>query len=307
MITQRSVEAFEADTTPDPRTGMSCLHRACIEGDSERVRAIFILSSGLLDNAIALSIPVEKPSSQYLGKTPSEIVKLFDNPEHRSILELLKDYGEGTETCSLVHLAARVGTLRHMRRLHKRDADINEVSRNKEDGCSTLLSLAARHNTRDVIQWLVSQGADPLKKDLRGFNPVHHAAINGREETVRYFLDLDESLLFVRCEGGLTLLHLAAWGGHTQLVEFLLNQGLDVNCASNHEGTLDDSDTESTDTEIFELSQEKREFTDWVNEDTTPVMMAAATGHVTMMELLVRKGADLHARDTDNRYVTGLE
>lgn len=302
MITQRSLEKFEADTSPDPQTGMSTIHRACIEGDSEKVRAVFSLSPGLMDTTIALRSAVETPSSPYRGKTASEIAKMFDSQEHRSIVELLKEYGNGTESRSLIYMAARIGTLRHLKRLYKRETDLNESSRNKEDGCSTLLNLAAENNTREVIQWLVSQGADPHKRDVRGFNPVHCAAISGREEIVRYFLDFDESLLFSRSEGGLTILHLAAWGGHALLVEFLLSQGMDINCASNHEGGLDDSDVESADTEILELGQETREFAHWVNEGTTPVMMAAASGHVNIVKLLVSKGADLHARDNENRF-----
>ncbi|KAK5654306.1 hypothetical protein OQA88_7484 [Cercophora sp. LCS_1] len=87
-----------------------------------------------------------------------------------------------------------------------------------------------------TVRLLLEYGADPELGDERGETPVHSIALHGTLEELRlhlgYVRDVDAALGLCNDDGE-SVLHYAAVGKETEVVEFLLLQrGLDVNAVS---------------------------------------------------------------------------
>jgi ankyrin repeat protein len=61
-----------------------------------------------------------------------------------------------------------------------------------------------------------------------GCLPIHRAAYDGDFDKVKEIIEGDPSQINVQDEQGFTPLHLASGKGHTEIVEFLLNHGADI-------------------------------------------------------------------------------
>ena len=98
------------------------------------------------------------------------------------------------------------------------------------------------------------------------------AAKQGEIDTLRKLLSRDPSLLQTRDKDGSTLLHCAAWNGHVDTVAFLLDAGAEIN--------------------------EHNQNTHW---GTTPLHAAAHGNQKAVAELLISRGADIHAKNLHGR------
>ncbi len=99
------------------------------------------------------------------------------------------------------------------------------------------------------------------------------ASFKGNDEMVRHMLEADPKRASERVRSrdatGMTALHLATWGGHTEIVRILLKHGADVNA---RDGSGD-----------------------------TPLMLAVRWGLPELMDLLLAHGADASIRDDQGR------
>lgn len=97
-------------------------------------------------------------------------------------------------------------------------ADINATEIRDKNS----LHLAAIHNRDDIIELLLSYHANPHCQSDGGWTPFHNACKNGCEKIVRQLVkagsDINGRLL-----KGMTGLHLAAEGGHIEVVKYLLS------------------------------------------------------------------------------------
>ena len=217
--------AFYAVATPEPKSGMSVLHSICIEGNAKTARFLLDLSPNVVDTIIALAVPVlPSSSSQFKGRKLEEVLSLLDTPSHKSIQELLTLHCKDMAKRSLIHLAARQGSVHHIKKLIEQGVDVVRPSLEWSEEYATVINHAAEHNSIEVVEELLQHGASLQAKDYRGFNAIHFAARAGRTKTVLYMLDRDMSLRDAVGQG-YTPLHLATWGGHTGTCTRVLNQG----------------------------------------------------------------------------------
>jgi hypothetical protein len=85
---------------------------------------------------------------------------------------------------------------------------------------------------------LLSAGADPAPRDIRGQTPLHHAATRGiYNKDVVALLVANGLNVNAQDRFGNTALHLAAERGHLDTLDFLLDLGSDP-CARNSDGAL---------------------------------------------------------------------
>lgn len=90
------------------------------------------------------------------------------------------------------------------------------------------LTSAAASGHLPVVRLLVDYGAEFGRLDRSGWCAMSHAAFRGRLEVVR-FLSVDEEAVSRRINNdGCTVLHLAADGGHIDVVKFLVERGADL-------------------------------------------------------------------------------
>ncbi|KAJ2941213.1 hypothetical protein O0L34_g10448 [Tuta absoluta] len=154
--------------------------------------------------------------------------------------------------------------------------DINQQTSDQE----TAVLIAARSGYVQVVEVLISHGADVTIKNIKDESALDLAAFFGRLETVQLLLrvrpDLVDQYKYPRCRGRVfpsTPLHRAIKNGHKEVVKALINAGVDPNVRT-HNGT--------------------------------PLHEAACYGRAPIVRILLSKRADLHAVDRRGKTVYDL-
>ena len=121
----------------------------------------------------------------------------------------------------------------------------------------TALMHAAQHGRKDCVDFFLRSGADANATDKHGWTAFWHAAASGHVETAKALLESGAQLQFIA-------LNDAAYAGRTEMVQFLLDHGVP---------------------------------TDASPDGMTALMHAAGQGHVDVVRLLIKRGADVNMAD----------
>ena len=256
-----------------------------------------------------------------------------------ALVELLLNAGgdpnaalAGGET--LLMTAARTGKLGAVNALIARGADVNA----KERKGQTALMWAAAEGHTAVVDALLQAGADFQSPLRSGFTPLFFAVREGRSDVVFRLLaagvDVNEVMHPRRSSGasqrrGTSPLLLAVENGHLELALALVQAGADPNddrsgYTALHaitwvrkplRGDGDPPPIGSGKLTSLEFVQQMASLGANVNArhgkvnagngrlnrtDATPFLLAAETGDVPLMRLLVELGADPHIPNVDN-------
>src|SRR5579871_1998432 len=171
----------------------------------------------------------------------------------------------------------------------------------KDGGGLTPLAYAAREGCFDCAKDLVEAGADVNQLTLYGWSPLLVATQNRHYQLAAYLLDHGANPNLAN-KGGWTPLYLATDNrniesgdypvrrpdmDHLDYIKLLLEKGANVNARI--------CGAQSTDKECKgDTTETRTNFTmQWLYEDgATPFLRAAQSGDVTLMKLLLAKGAD---------------
>ena len=93
----------------------------------------------------------------------------------------------------------------------------------------TLLHLAASGGSGEIVQMLLSAGAEIGARDAEGMTPLHTAANAGKYEVVKHLLTAGADTEVRENRQGLRPIHFAAIMGHDAIVAALLDAGADKN------------------------------------------------------------------------------
>lgn len=133
--------------------------------------------------------------------------------------------------------------------LVKNGANINA----QESEGRTPLLWATYNGNKDILELLISHGADINAKDKYEFTPLHKAAYDGNKELAKLLLDNKANILASQNmraiasatagatpdmvndidEDGFTSLHHAVAEGHKEIIELLLEHGINKNGKDN--------------------------------------------------------------------------
>ncbi|XP_064652965.1 ankyrin-1-like [Lineus longissimus] len=118
--------------------------------------------------------------------------------------------------------------------------DLVGVEKALQNGCETnqsrhsihgsALHLAAKAGHAEIIDCLLSHGADIHNNDSERRTPLHYACARGHDDVVDIFLKHGAKINFVNSDQ--TPLHMACEAGHIHIIRRLLFAGADVNCRS---------------------------------------------------------------------------
>jgi ankyrin repeat protein len=160
-------------------------------------------------------------------------VKALLKKNPKLVLREYKDKSKCNDGLTPLHFAAIFHYNKDMAELllDSKAADVNiKGTKNFED--MTPLHFAAGHNNKDMVELLLSRGANVKAKDKNGHTPLHWAANMGcRSSILTFRKDVMELLLAhgaevnAKAKDGETTSDIAARCGHQDVVEFLRKHG----------------------------------------------------------------------------------
>ena len=232
-----------ADVNAKTKTGETPLHFGVCENCFEIVR--LLVSAGAVINVkdeddvtpidcanARGNMDIVKYFSQILIEN-TDYDSSFTIDEQEIIDNFCAKYGSNVKTVSgksgltLLHRAARIGSVILVRFLISKGADVNAKTKTGE----TPLAFATVEGNVYVAQSLVVRGANVNEKGL-----LHSAARSGKIALVKFFVSKGHDVN-AKDSFGNTPLHEAAFGGNVRIVKFLISKGADVN-AKNVNGII---------------------------------------------------------------------
>ncbi|KAM0907959.1 hypothetical protein ACQ4PT_015781 [Festuca glaucescens] len=162
-------------------------------------------------------------------------------------------------------VAAHHGDIRNIKKIAK-ELDVQGHGIPATVASTTYLGMNALHaaggrGRLPAYQYLVEEvGMDVDKPDTaQDFTPVAHAVTNGCLPAIKYLVNHGADVHQQRSKGNITLLHTAALLGYSEIVEFLLSRGADV---------------------------------DAISDLGTPLAVAALRGYASIVKILLQNNAD---------------
>jgi uncharacterized protein len=184
---------------------------------------------------------------------------------------------------NLIFSAIRNHDIARVNELIFRGVDINQYD---DNGALTPLCLATEEAQLDILQLLLRSGSDANQLGWdEQYTPLSFAAKVGNLEILNILLNSGTSLNACGTEG--TALNIAARSGNSQVLNLLLDRGADVN-STPMDLWIEGEDVEAETSDSLNLQST------W-----TPLMDAALHGHLTIVEILVNRGADPNLVDED--------
>ncbi len=186
---------------------------------------------------------------------------VLNNPQRKFNPNTLDE----SNTMSLLMLACSQGDVELVKTLIAAGADVNYISANRR----SVLHIAVDYNQPAVVTALLEAGANPMQPAANSAMPLHDAVWSNRVECVKALLPAYRSINYSPdgAHNGLPL-NLAIDRGWTTIIQLFIDAGMDLNTC---------------------------------DYGTPPLIHAAATGKVHIVQQLLRAGADVNARGKDGQ------
>ena len=189
-----------------------------------------------------------------------------DLAEHLIIKHPQQVNATGGYYVSPLAVALSAGHLKIAQLLYERGANV-DVQGN-DDKTPLIGACSDGVQPIEIVQWLLSRGANPNVRDKYGWTPQHLAASHGHAEISRLLLQYKADSNAQHQFAG-TPLEVASYGGRVNVARLLIEHGADVNA--------------------------------WDSNRGTPLHSASKKGWAEVVRLLVEHGANIDAEDGDGR------
>ncbi|XP_046554286.1 ankyrin repeat domain-containing protein 50-like [Haliotis rubra] len=154
---------------------------------------------------------------------------------------------------------------------------------------------AASGGHREVVELLVSKGANVKLVDRFGINILHSACMGGDIEVVKYVLSQNMVDINDRVQCGRTAVMLAAENGHKDMVALLVDKEADVSLLDDAGDNILHCACRGGDAELVKyiLSQKIIDMNSLGHDKNTPVMVAVECDHKEVVEVHLKYEAKL--------------
>ncbi|XP_046548423.1 protein fem-1 homolog A-like [Haliotis rubra] len=215
---------------------------------------------------------------------------------HKDVVEFLVELGADLSLVyeggsSVLHLACFGGHLEVAKYIvSKGKVNINSRGWKKK----TPVMVAAANGHKDVVEFLVEHGADLSRVYGGGSSTLHLASFGGHLDVVRYIVAQNKVNINSRGWKKKTPVMVAAEMGEKDVVEFLVEHGAYLSLLLASGNNILHLACKGGHLEVVKyiVSQNKVNINSRGWKKKTPVMVAAANGHQKLVEFLIRKGAD---------------
>lgn len=264
---------------------ISALHYAAAEGNVEAVR--LLLEHGA--NAKALDLPGFSPLHYAVrgrGGNP-EIIQLLI--EDGGVDVDIRKPGAG-ETALMHTSSSAAGLVGCAEKLLNHGAEVNGED---ADG-RTALYYAAEHGSDTIVKLLLERGADVHANEAQE-QPFFDAVKGGNMNIVRTLLEAGSDIK-MRNSWGETSLHHAAYGGSLEIVKYLIDAGVETNAKSKTDTTALHRAAEGGHEDIMQfLIESGFEINDPNTYGWTPLIFATKSCSIPAVRMLLDRGADASA------------
>ncbi|TKC46429.1 hypothetical protein EI555_015615, partial [Monodon monoceros] len=143
-------------------------------------------------------------------------------------------------------------------------ASVNDLD---ERGCTPLHYAATSDTDGKCLEYLLRNDANPGIRDKQGYNAVHYSAAYGHRLCLQLLMETSGTDMLSDSDNRATIspLHLAAYHGHHQALEVLVQSLLDLDVRN--------------------------------SSGRTPLDLAAFKGHVECVDVLINQGASILVKD----------
>jgi len=193
--------------------------------------------------------------------------------------------------------AAADGNVELVESLISSGADVNA----QNDWGWTPLYVAAAIGNKNIVNLLMAKGADVNKPSNVSETPLNLAINNGHGDIARLLIEKGVDFRAID-KDGVAPLHTAAEQGYIDIVTLLINKGVDINAKDKwiwtpvHYACWKNH----KDTAEF-LINKGADFHQADESGDTPLHTTAALGHVDIGTLLIDKGADINAKNNSGQ------
>jgi len=217
-------------------------------------------------------------------------VTLVDLAEDRQIDMALELVEAGVDVnrpsvdgTTALHWAAYYGELELALRLLRAEADPNM----QNDYGSSPLGEAAARGDLPMISLLLEAGADPESVNPEGQTALMAVARTGNVQAAQLLLSHGANVNAVESWGGQTALHWASARNHPAMIEFLVNNGAEV-------------DVRGIDRNWARRVTSEPRMKDMKTGGLTPLLYAVRENCLACVDILLDAGADINKPDPDN-------
>lgn len=149
-----------------------------------------------------------------------------------------------------------------------------------------------------ILEFLISRGADVNAKSKDGTTPLYRAAAFGALPTVKLLVDKGATVDMKAWRGETALL--AVGGQHTDVAEYLISKGADVDVRGNNGKTALHDAAQGGATELAKLLISKGADVNVKDNDGWSPLHHAVTlmGNDELVKLLLDNGADINAKES---------
>ena len=199
----------------------------------------------------------------FLSSKDDSVIQIFPDRTKNDKEYKIEDINESYLVCGYLpipsyefHRAVYFGDLKKVKQLTEKNIDFLNA---KDDQGFRPLHIAVVEGYSEIVDYLVTSGADINGKGMYGWAPLHMAVKFNQIHIIKLLLSLKADP-DIRMDWGNTPLHNAAYEGSVEIADIFIKSGVDVD-------VMDD-------------------------EGNTPLHGAASRGHTEMAKYLIEKGAD---------------
>ncbi|XP_071099039.1 serine/threonine-protein phosphatase 6 regulatory ankyrin repeat subunit B-like [Haliotis cracherodii] len=281
------LKPFLTDTSVTDEHGNNMFHYACYSGNIYLVRQLLPFcdinskgADGVTPTGISVLLGLEDLFNLLVSKGADLTLTDDDND-------------------TVLHLACQGGNRSIVEYLLP-SFDIN--SRGQYNG--TPLMVAAECAKKDVVDLLVSKGADLTLTDDDNDTVLHLACEGGNRSIVEYLLPSFD----INCQGQYdrTSLMVAAESANKDVFNLLVSKGADLTLTDDDNDTVLHLASQGGNRAIVEYLLSSLDINSRGQHGLTALMVAAESANKDVFDLLVSKGADLTLTDDDNDTVLHL-